>query len=176
MLFGQLLAALAGPMYNSLPPALAAGWFSIAERDIATAIGSLFNPLGNAAGQILPPIFVTENDDGEVSGVLPLMIVESCVIALSLLLCFLFFKTAPPTPPSYSTHLRNAGIDIYSSIDSGDEQGGWLRLKREYSLLMKNKDYVLLLISFSAGLGLFNTFLTLIYQIIEPWGYRSIFR
>lgn len=53
MLFGQILAALAGPMYNSLPPALAAAWFSISERDIATAIGSLFNPLGNAAGQVI---------------------------------------------------------------------------------------------------------------------------
>jgi hypothetical protein len=55
MLIGQMLASLAGPMYNSLPPALAAAWFSISERDIATAIGSLFNPLGNAAGQVLNP-------------------------------------------------------------------------------------------------------------------------
>lgn len=52
MILGQSLAALAGPMYNSLPPALAAAWFSLSERDIATAIGSLFNPLGNAAGQV----------------------------------------------------------------------------------------------------------------------------
>ena len=153
MFFGQFFAALAGPMYNSLPPALAASWFSISERDIATAIGSLFNPLGNAAGQveisfflwlgfdislfwffsfelkILPPIFVT-NSDGTISGMIPLMITESIVIASSLVLALLFFQSAPPTPPSYSTHLRNAGIDIYSSIDSGDEQGGWKRLKR----------------------------------------------
>jgi hypothetical protein len=46
-------------MYNSLPPALAAAWFSISERDIATAIGSLFNPLGNAAGQVLNPHHLT---------------------------------------------------------------------------------------------------------------------
>lgn len=102
------------------------------------------------------------------------MIVESIIIASSLLLAVIFFKSAPPTPPSYSTHLRNAGVDIYSSIDSGDEEGGWKRLKREYKLLMENKNYVILLISFSLGLGLFNTFLTLIFQIIEPWGYRYI--
>lgn len=101
------------------------------------------------------------------------MIVEAVLIGISLLLAFFFFKSAPPTPPSYSTHLRNAGIDIYSSIDSGDEQGGWKRLEREYNKLMRNKDYVILLISFSLGLGLFNTFLTLIYQIIEPWGYSN---
>jgi Na+/melibiose symporter-like transporter len=124
--------------------------------------------------QILPPIFVTETDDGTVQGFIPLMIVEAVLIGMSLLLALVFFKSAPPTPPSYSTHLRNAGIDIYSSIDSGDEQGGWLRLKKEYNKLMGNKDYVILLISFSLGLGLFNTFLTLIYQIIEPWGYRSV--
>jgi hypothetical protein len=54
------LAAIAQPMFNSLPVVLAATWFSMSERDVATAIASLFNPLGNALGQVnvidfLPP-------------------------------------------------------------------------------------------------------------------------
>ena len=46
------MAALAQPMFNSLPVVLAATWFSMSERDVATAIASLFNPLGNALGQV----------------------------------------------------------------------------------------------------------------------------
>lgn len=106
------------------------------------------------------------------TGFLDLFICEAAMILSSVGLAYIFFQAKPPTPPSYSTHLRNAGIDIYSSIDSGDEVGGWARLKREYRSLTRNKDYMILLVAFSTGLGLFNTFLTLIYQIIEPYGYR----
>lgn len=38
--------------------------FAPNQRDIATTIGSLFNPLGNALGQIFPVIFVTQDDEG----------------------------------------------------------------------------------------------------------------
>jgi hypothetical protein len=118
-------------------------------------------------------MFVKEGDDDQhVTGMTSLLVAEAVIVFCSLLITVIFFRAAPPTPPSYSTHLRNVGIDIYSSIDSGDSSGGWKRLQREFSALMKNKDYVILLIAFSSGLGLFNTFLTLIYQVIEPWGYR----
>eukprot|EP00602_Paraphysomonas_sp_CaronLab_P009569 CAMPEP_0185020156 /NCGR_PEP_ID=MMETSP1103-20130426/2757_1 /TAXON_ID=36769 /ORGANISM="Paraphysomonas bandaiensis, Strain Caron Lab Isolate" /LENGTH=490 /DNA_ID=CAMNT_0027550885 /DNA_START=215 /DNA_END=1687 /DNA_ORIENTATION=- len=174
VLSGQCLAALAQPMFNSLPVSLAAAWFSISERDIATAIASLFNPLGNAVGQVLPPMFVSENDEtNHVTGFTSLLLCEALITLVSLVITIVFFQSQPPTPPSYSTQLRNAGIDIYSSIDSGDIEGGWNRLNREFSALMNNKDYVILLVAFSSGLGLFNTFLTLIYQIVEPFGYSN---
>lgn len=35
---------------------------------------------------------------------------------------------------------------------------------------MRLQDYLILLLSFSVGLGLFNSILTLIYQIISPYG------
>lgn len=118
-------------------------------------------------------MFVTEDDDTQdVTGMTTLLIWEAGIVACPLLLTIIFFRAAPPTPPSYSTHLRNVGIDIYSSIDSGDSSSGWKIIKKEFSALMANRDYVILLVAFSSGLGLFNGFLTLIYQIIEPWGYR----
>ena len=118
-------------------------------------------------------MFVSEDDDDKsVTGMTSLLIWEAGIIACAVLLTVVFFRAAPPTPPSYSTHLRNVGIDIYSSIDSGDSTNGWQRLRKEFSALMSNRDYVILLVAFSAGLGLFNTFLTLIYQVVEPWGYR----
>ncbi len=36
------------------------------------------------------------------------------------------------------------------------------------------QDYLVLVAAFSIGLGLFNTFLTLIFQFVEPYGYGYI--
>jgi nitrate/nitrite-specific signal transduction histidine kinase len=38
--------------------------------------------------------------------------------------------------------------------------------------LLTNKDYVLLLLSFSIGVGFFNALLTLLNQLVNPFGYR----
>jgi MFS transporter, FLVCR family, MFS-domain-containing protein 7 len=197
VLLGQSVAALAQPMFNSLPVPLASHWFSVGERDIATAVSSLFSPLGNAFGQIFPPVFVTEDEDddtgtGTVSGMRDLMLLEAGICLASFLLAYMFFESHPPTPASYSTQLKDEGVDVYCSQDSQDHSGGGggrggggrgrgqeqsmtsglERVKQQVCELLSNRDYVILLVAFSTGLGLFNTFLTLIYQIVEPYGYR----
>ncbi len=60
MLLGQSIAALAYPMYVNLPAAIASTWFPVNERDMSTTIGALFNPIGNACGQIVPAMLVTQ--------------------------------------------------------------------------------------------------------------------
>ncbi len=60
MLLGQSIAALAYPMYVNLPAAIASTWFPVNERDISTTAGALFNPIGNAFGQIIPALLVTQ--------------------------------------------------------------------------------------------------------------------
>ena len=59
VLAGQSLPALAQPLFTNVPAKLAGDWFPQSERDIATVIGSLFNPLGNAAGQVIPTLLVS---------------------------------------------------------------------------------------------------------------------
>lgn len=66
ILLGQSFGALAQPILLNYPPAIASIWFPVSERDIATTIGAMSSPIGNAIGQILPILFVSENkiDDG----------------------------------------------------------------------------------------------------------------
>lgn len=104
---GQFLAALAQPMFVNVPAAFAGIWFPSDEREIATTITSLFNPLGNALGQILPPMFVTERDDGSVQGMRDLMVAEAVLIAVPLVVVYFFFQAAPPTPPSHAAQFKN---------------------------------------------------------------------
>eukprot|EP00603_Paraphysomonas_imperforata_P000738 CAMPEP_0114424522 /NCGR_PEP_ID=MMETSP0103-20121206/6740_1 /TAXON_ID=37642 ORGANISM="Paraphysomonas imperforata, Strain PA2" /NCGR_SAMPLE_ID=MMETSP0103 /ASSEMBLY_ACC=CAM_ASM_000201 /LENGTH=533 /DNA_ID=CAMNT_0001593283 /DNA_START=129 /DNA_END=1730 /DNA_ORIENTATION=+ len=196
VLLGQCVAAIAQPMFNSLPVPLASHWFSVAERDIATAVSSLFSPLGNAFGQIFPPMFISEDDEtGHVSGMRDLMLLEAAICLASFLLALVFFKSHPPTPASYSSQLKAEGVNVYASTDSEDPSSrdstglekvkkqvrelmsnkttGLEKVKKQVRELMSNKDYVILLVAFSTGLGLFNTFLTLIYQIVEPYDYSN---
>lgn len=165
---GQSIAALAQPMFVNVPAAVAAKWFPVKEREIATTIASLFNPLGNAFGQVLPPMFVKETDDGGVTGMRDLMICEAIVVFIPLCIAFAFFKSEPPSPPSHSARLKTTvgNVDI-------DEKSSNNKVMNEFWLLMENRDYLILLLSFSVGLGLFNSILTLIYQIISPYGYSN---
>lgn len=103
---GQSLGALAQPMFVNVPAAIAAKWFPVKEREIATTVASLFNPLGNAFGQVLPPMFVKEPDDDSVTGMRDLMICEAIIVFIPMAIAFFFFKSEPPSPPSHSTRLR----------------------------------------------------------------------
>ena len=215
MMIGQLLASLAQPIYVNLPAGLASNWFSVDERDVATTIASLFNPVGSAIGQIIPAIIVYD-DNGTIKGMTTLMLVEAIICAISLIIAYLYFKSKPPTPPSRSAFIKaavqanvvaNSNSSTSDAVINAEEVEEKLQeeiskhsehslfshesnsdqplvqqpgnddsldqLKKEFMMLMHNKDYVILLISFSVGLGLFNAFLTLIYQIIEPHGYSN---
>ena len=46
LLIGQLFPAVAAPFFLNCPALIAARWFSPSQRDIATSIGSMANPLG----------------------------------------------------------------------------------------------------------------------------------
>lgn len=55
---GQSLAALAQPAFTNSPAKLASEWFGENQRDLATAVASLAQAVGNAVGQIVPALLV----------------------------------------------------------------------------------------------------------------------
>ena len=50
MLSGQILASIAQPYFLNMPSLLAATWFPMNERDLATVCGAMSSPIGNAIG------------------------------------------------------------------------------------------------------------------------------
>jgi len=67
----------------------------------------MFNPIGIAIGQVLPPMLVNANSDGSVSGMRSLMLVEAGAATVVTLLAFFFYQDKPATPPSRSLHSRH---------------------------------------------------------------------
>jgi MFS family permease len=84
------------------------------------------------------------------------MVTEAAINGGILAAVALIFSSKPPTPPSKS--------------------GGEVRadFKASMRTLLKNKSFVYLFISFSAGLGSFNTMATLIAELTTPFGFNAV--
>lgn len=186
MFLAQAIAALSYPIYVNIVAALASTWFPVHERDTATALASLFNPIGNAIGQILPSLIVSPLSDDDVeqstgrndiSGMQTLMLIEFLMCLIPLLLSILFLKSAPPSAPSNSTRLK-----LNSVAESKD--GVWHTIHNNNNLsssslidqsraLFRSKNFVILFICFTIILGLLNSLLALFNTILTDNGYTD---
>ncbi|CAF1123021.1 unnamed protein product [Adineta ricciae] len=154
LIIGQIFPAIATPLFINITPLFAARWFPPKQRDIATAISSMSNPLGLAVGSLLPSLIVS---DGYSSiDFFTLLIVEAGFSALVALIVIFLFRSEPPTPPSSSVehHIK-------------------VNLRTDFINLLKNRHYLVLLFSFSLGLALFSALVALLFQLIQPVGYTS---
>ncbi len=159
MLIGTALVGLAQPFYLNMPAKIAATWFAVSERDVATTLCSLANPLGSAIGSFIPPMFVTSDDTENVkNGIRTLMIVQLSITAVALLFTFFFFQDEPPTPPTASA----------KSMQMNKQHTAMFA---EVSKLFQNFEYVKLFFSFTIILGSLNALAALLNQL--PGNYSN---
>lgn len=150
---GQTVVAISQVFILNIPPRLAAVWFGPNQVSSACSIGVFGNQLGVALGFVLPPMLVRSTGTIEEIGQDFQMMFYLMAGFTSVLFIFilLFFKAAPPTPPS-------AASEQCDSLDSEFLQS----LKK----LMLNRNYVLLLISYGLNVGAFYAISTLLSEVI----------
>ncbi|KAG1681389.1 Feline leukemia virus subgroup C receptor-related protein 2 [Nymphon striatum] len=155
-LIGQILAATSQLFILGIPPQLAASWFS--ERDVsrACAVGVFGNQVGIALGFLIPPMVVTFSEDkDEISSGLNVMFYTIAVLTTIIFFCILFgFQNAPPNPPSKAQAATLGNIHVTS-------------YKASICNLVKNRSYVLLVISYGINTGIFYAISTLLNQALE---------
>lgn len=95
LMLGQSLGALAQPIFTNLPSRIGGDWFPTSERDVATVIAALSNPLGNAAGSVVPSVIVNGPDD-----IPALLLYQGIWCTAIAVLVIIFVRDRPPTPPS----------------------------------------------------------------------------
>lgn len=151
VMIGQTLAALAQPFLLGSPTKLAAVWFGADERATANMIASLSNPVGVMIANILAPIIVIENS--KIPWMLDFFSIPAFLgVAMATLgVC----SSTPPTPPTASAEAKSEPF--------------FLGLKK----VIKNKAYLVLVVAFGSGIGLFTCLTTLLQQIICPRGYSD---
>ncbi|KAM4050490.1 solute carrier family 49 member A3 [Anomaloglossus baeobatrachus] len=149
---GQSICAVAQPLVIFVPAKLAAVWFPEHQRATANMIASMSNPFGIFLANILSPVIVSRDKD------LPIL---HCVYGIpAVLACILatagVHEKAPPTPPSLS-----AGNSASEPFFAGLKQ------------LIKNKAYIIIMICFGSGLGIFTAFSAFLEQILCFNGYSN---
>ena len=124
---------------------------------------------------------VDDDSQDSVRGMSDLMLTQLLMCILPLALTAALFRDAPPTPPSKSTQLKNdrqqREHDLHlsstgSSNSNSDELWSQLLLRDDFMQLQSNRNYLVLFCAFSIGVGFFNSLMTLLNQLIAPFGYR----
>lgn len=170
-----------------MPPLLASTWFPVSERELTTTIGAISSPLGNAFGSYLPIFFVHEekrsNNTFIVYGFTELMLCQFLACLIPFLLSIGLFLDKPSTPPSMSTYLKDRGNNKLfltkvgsSPATTPSTSAGMSDMQSmlcDVKVLLQNRNFVLLFWNFSIGYGFFCAILTLVNQIISPYGYDN---
>lgn len=150
VLIAQIGIAIGQPFILNAVTTVAARWFPIHERATATGLGSLAMYIGIAGGLVLTPYLTIQS---QISGML---IIYGIVSVIAVVVFFVFVKERPLTAPCLPDQEER------SLVFDG--------LKKS----LRIKDFVLLLVIFFVGLGVFNAVTTWIEDIVRPRGFSII--
>ncbi|XP_041832546.1 feline leukemia virus subgroup C receptor-related protein 1 isoform X2 [Melanotaenia boesemani] len=156
----QIICSVAQVFILGLPSRIASVWFGPREVSTACATAVLGNQLGTAIGFLLPPVLVPNTpDDVELTGHnISIMFYSTAAVSTGLfVLTVIVIKDRPHLPPSQAQAvLPGSPLEDYS-------------YKQSIINLMKNKAFVLLLISYGILTGSFYSVSTLLNQMIMAY-------
>ncbi|XP_049917077.1 feline leukemia virus subgroup C receptor-related protein 2 isoform X3 [Epinephelus moara] len=155
-MLGQFASSLAQVFILGMPARLASVWFGVDEVSTACSIGVFGNQMGIAIGFLLPPILVPNVDDmDELAYHIRVMFYISAGVATFIfLLVVIVFQEKPEIPPTQAqAQARNIPPEQYSYTASV------LRL-------LRNKPFMLLVVSYGLNVGCFYSISTLLNRMI----------
>jgi FLVCR family MFS transporter 7 len=167
LIIGQTVSGLVQPIYTNSPTKVAADWFSGEQRNLATTIGAMCNPLGIAIGQLLPSLIVGKN-----SGMPLCLIIEASFVTVVGVGAFIFLHNSPPSPPSAAAALK-LQLKAANQAQHIDRMSAISVVISEIRQLMANKHFRILTLGVAVGLGMFNALSTLLERLVTPAGYSS---
>jgi MFS family permease len=144
VLVSQIGIAIGQPFILNAITMIAARWFPLNERVTASGMGSLAMYVGILIGLLLTPYLVMH------SGFERMLVSYGIVSMVSAVIFLYFAKEKPPTPSSPPGH------DERSLVFDGLRQ------------TFRNRNFLLLMVVFFIGLGVFNSVTTWIEEILNP--------
>jgi MFS family permease len=152
VLAGQLLLAIAQPFVINAATALAARWFPLRERGLANGLAALAQYVGIVVAMIVGPLVVVGDADSPRygHGVDTLLLAYGIATAAAAAGALLLIPERPAHP-----------------VEGGEERIGSLAGIRS---LLRGRDYRILLVLFTAGLGMFNALSSMVDSIAAHIG------
>jgi len=147
----QIGIAIAQPFLLNTITKLSANWFPESERTTATGISLIATFIGIALGMVITPILVIGID------FVSMLLIYGILALIMGVLFIIFVKNKPLTPPS--TYISDDKIFMFKGL----------------KLLFSNRNFLILVIIFFFGMGIFNMITTYIELIVIPRGFDSLF-
>jgi MFS family permease len=147
VLISQVGIAVGQPFILNAITTVAARWFPVRERATASGLGSLAMYVGIMVGMVLTPFLTTQ------LGIAGMLVIYGVASVIAAVVFFAVARERPPTPPC--------------PPDQGERSLALEGLKQ----ILRTRDFVLLLLVFFVGLGVFNSVTTWIEDIVRPRGF-----
>jgi cyanate permease len=149
VLLAQIGIAVGQPFILNAITTVAARWFPIRERATASGMGSLAIYLGIFTGLALTPILYNR------SGIASLLLTYGVASLVAAAIFIIFVRERPPSPPCPPEQ------DQRSLVFDG------------YKQMLRQGQFIILLLIFFVGLGAFNAVTTWIEEIVSPRGFNA---
>jgi sugar phosphate permease len=147
VLVAQIGIAIGQPFTLNAVTTIAARWFPADERATASGLGSLAVYLGIIAGLALTPYLVLRSSIGG------MLLVYGIAALIAALIFLVFARERPPSPPCPpEQEARSLVLDGLTKM-------------------IRQPNFILLMIIFFVGLGAFNAITTWIEEILRPRGF-----
>lgn len=146
-LLAQIGIASGQPFILNAITTVAARWFPAKERATAAGMGSLSMYLGILTALVLTPHLTLQ------IGINGLLVRYGVFSMIAMVIFFIFVKERPATPPCPPDQEARSLV--------------WDGLKESFRI----KDFVLVLVIFFIGLGVFNSVTTWVEDIVRPRGF-----
>jgi len=143
----QIGIAIGQPFVLGAITKVAAKWFPIKERATATGLGTLAIYIGILIAMVLTPTMVIKN------GIENMLLIYGIASAISAIAFVIFARENPSTPP-YENENKSEPL-MFEGIKH----------------IFRQRDFILLMVIFFIGLGIFNGVSTWIEKIVEPRGF-----
>ena len=149
LLIAQIGIAIGQPFILNAITKLAARWFPMEERATAAGLGTLAMYMGILLGMTLTPYLIIG------SGIGGMLYIYGIVSILTSVVFIVLIKEGPPTAPCLPEQEER------SLVYDGFKQ------------TLRTKDFIILMIIFFIGLGVFNAVTTWIEDILRPRGFTA---
>jgi len=150
VLIAQIGIAVGQPFILNSMTSVAARWFPLKERATAAGMGSLAMYLGIVIALVLTPYLIMKAQISD------MLLIYGAVSIFAAILFIVLVKERPPTPPCSPEHEERSLV--YDGLKDA----------------FRNPTFILLMIVFFVGLGVFNAVTTWIEDIVRPRGFSII--
>ena len=150
VLMSQIGIAIGQPFILNSVTKVAARWIPPQERATASGFGSLAMSLGIVLGLVLTPFLAGQ------SSIATMLLIYGIVSVVAAIVFLAVARERPPTPPC------PPGQDERALVFDGLKQ------------TLRKRDFLLLMVVFFIGLGVFNAVTTWIEDIVRPRAFTSV--